>query len=169
MVADELHDRIFAHLDKEEIARLAVEMGNIQAPSGFEQEYADWVLRWLQNNGFPCYQQQVADGRANVIGFLPGSGGGASLLFNSHLDSDVGCLLHPDDWTRRDGALSRGWIDAERVYGKAVLNDRGPMACFMMAAKAIKDSGVPLRGDTCLLYTSPSPRDLSTSRMPSSA
>ena len=24
-------------------------------------------------------------------------------------------------------------------------------------------------GDTCLLYTSPSPRDLSTSRMPSSA
>ena len=26
-----------------------------------------------------------------------------------------------------------------------------------------------LRGITCLLYTSPSPRDLSTSRMPSSA
>ena len=26
-----------------------------------------------------------------------------------------------------------------------------------------------LLGDTCLLYTSPSPRDLSTSRMPSSA
>ena len=26
-----------------------------------------------------------------------------------------------------------------------------------------------IRGDTCLLYTSPSPRDLSTSRMPSSA
>ena len=25
------------------------------------------------------------------------------------------------------------------------------------------------KGDTCLLYTSPSPRDLSTSRMPSSA
>ena len=27
----------------------------------------------------------------------------------------------------------------------------------------------PLEADTCLLYTSPSPRDLSTSRMPSSA
>ena len=27
----------------------------------------------------------------------------------------------------------------------------------------------PLLDDTCLLYTSPSPRDLSTSRMPSSA
>ena len=28
---------------------------------------------------------------------------------------------------------------------------------------------VPPRGSVCLLYTSPSPRDLSTSRMPSSA
>ena len=26
-----------------------------------------------------------------------------------------------------------------------------------------------MKGETCLLYTSPSPRDLSTSRMPSSA
>ena len=31
------------------------------------------------------------------------------------------------------------------------------------------DSGVALNDLTCLLYTSPSPRDLSTSRMPSSA
>ena len=30
-------------------------------------------------------------------------------------------------------------------------------------------SGPPGIGKTCLLYTSPSPRDLSTSRMPSSA
>ena len=28
---------------------------------------------------------------------------------------------------------------------------------------------LPVRGQSCLLYTSPSPRDLSTSRMPSSA
>ena len=30
-------------------------------------------------------------------------------------------------------------------------------------------AGMPDMGDICLLYTSPSPRDLSTSRMPSSA
>ena len=30
-------------------------------------------------------------------------------------------------------------------------------------------SQLPTKYDTCLLYTSPSPRDLSTSRMPSSA
>ena len=40
---------------------------------------------------------------------------------------------------------------------KVVATDRGSVADFQGWAK------------TCLLYTSPSPRDLSTSRMPSSA
>ena len=35
-----------------------------------------------------------------------------------------------------------------------------------MLAAALTETGL---GKTCLLYTSPSPRDLSTSRMPSSA
>ena len=35
--------------------------------------------------------------------------------------------------------------------------------------KIVLDKIVSVRFDTCLLYTSPSPRDLSTSRMPSSA
>ena len=38
--------------------------------------------------------------------------------------------------------------------------------------KAEDSKGRPIeldKGDNCLLYTSPSPRDLSTSRMPSSA
>ena len=37
---------------------------------------------------------------------------------------------------------------------------------LVTARKGLKHVGLPL---TCLLYTSPSPRDLSTSRMPSSA
>ena len=36
-------------------------------------------------------------------------------------------------------------------------------------AETIIVAGVKFMGETCLLYTSPSPRDLSTSRMPSSA
>ena len=37
------------------------------------------------------------------------------------------------------------------------------------ALATLSSSGVPEGASTCLLYTSPSPRDLSTSRMPSSA
>ena len=38
-----------------------------------------------------------------------------------------------------------------------------------IGGSAIDATGEPLPASTCLLYTSPSPRDLSTSRMPSSA
>ena len=38
-----------------------------------------------------------------------------------------------------------------------------------MAVEATPNMGAPVVINTCLLYTSPSPRDLSTSRMPSSA
>ena len=39
---------------------------------------------------------------------------------------------------------------------------------FLIAHKPVED-GFPFEVETCLLYTSPSPRDLSTYRMPSSA
>ena len=45
------------------------------------------------------------------------------------------------------------------IGSRMVISDAGVAVCF---AKAALDS-------SCLLYTSPSPRDLSTSRMPSSA
>ena len=35
--------------------------------------------------------------------------------------------------------------------------------------KIVKGTVISIESDFCLLYTSPSPRDLSTSRMPSSA
>ena len=60
-------------------------------------------------------------------------------------------------------ALEVGYrlIDTAAFYG----NEEG-------VGRAIRDSGIPrneIYVTTCLLYTSPSPRDLSTSRMPSSA
>ena len=59
------------------------------------------------------------------------------------------------------------------------INNLPASATLSMAAKAreLKNNGIDIIGlslgepdfNTCLLYTSPSPRDLSTSRMPSSA
>ena len=43
------------------------------------------------------------------------------------------------------------------------------MPMLMTAAGTVKAARVLILGAGCLLYTSPSPRDLSTSRMPSSA
>ena len=73
------------------------------------------------------------------------------------------------------------WEDND-IFRKSIekSNDKNPFIFFEgppsanglpgihhVLARSIKD--IFLRYKTCLLYTSPSPRDLSTSRMPSSA
>ena len=82
---------------------------------------------------------------------------------NQHLENCIRDL----DWevTSPEDILS--W--ATKEFGsRAVLAtsfQRSGMVMFHMAYSA----GIPLRIATCLLYTSPSPRDRQKSRMPSSA
>ena len=38
---------ILERIDAKELVDLAVNMGNITAPSGYEQPMADFVLKWL--------------------------------------------------------------------------------------------------------------------------
>jgi acetylornithine deacetylase/succinyl-diaminopimelate desuccinylase-like protein len=42
------------------------------------------------------------------------------------------------------------WQEGELLMGDGVVNDKGPMAAFLLAAKAIKRSGVKLQGDLVL-------------------
>ncbi len=141
------HEKVLNLIDQQELVALAVAMGNIEAPSGYEQPMADFVLQWLKANGFESsYQQQVSEGRPNTIGILRGSGAGRSLIFNSHMDSEQGMPMRLGEEPPPGPTAS---IDDEkkRIFGLAVQNDRGPMAAFMIAAKAIKNSGLRLPGD----------------------
>ncbi len=134
-------------IDEQDLVDLAVAMGNITAPSGYEQPMADFVLNWLKANGFEnSFQQQVADGRSNVIGIFHGIGAGRSLIFNSHLDSEQGMPMRVGE---EPPPGPKAWVDSlkRRIFGLAVQNDRGPMAAFMIATKAIKQSGIALAGD----------------------
>lgn len=140
------HEALLELIDEKELVDLAIAMGNITAPSGYEQPMADFVLRWLKENGFErSYQQQLAEGRANTIGVLQGTGGGKNLIFNSHMDSEQGMPMRLGEELP---AGPKAWIDEKgRIFGQAVQNDRGPMAAFMIATKALRDSGAALRGD----------------------
>jgi acetylornithine deacetylase/succinyl-diaminopimelate desuccinylase-like protein len=141
------HERVINLIDEQELIDLAVAMGNIKAPSGYEQPMADFVLQWLKANGFESsYQQQVSEGRPNTIGVLRGLGAGRSLIFNSHTDSEQGMPLRLDE-EPPPGPTASVDHEKKRIFGLAVQNDRGPMAAFMIAARAIKNSGLRLSGD----------------------
>jgi acetylornithine deacetylase/succinyl-diaminopimelate desuccinylase-like protein len=141
----ETQKKVVARIEESELVELATNLGNVTAPSGYEQPLADYVEAWLKQQGFRCYQQKLCEGRSNTIGVLKGRGGGKTLIFNSHLDSDMGIPALPGA-PIPPGPKVR--IEGRRVFGKTVQNDRGPMAAFMIATKAIKQAGVPLlRGD----------------------
>ena len=69
------------------------------------------------------------------------------------------------------GGLDSGLVACLKVVAIAAFNEKGRAVDRVFNDRYIGDQGV-IPSDAleiCLLYTSPSPRDLSTSRMPSSA
>src|SRR4026207_497839 len=116
------HEAVFDLIDEQELVELAVAMGNIKAPSGYEQPMADFVLQWLTANGFETsYQQLVSEGRSNTIGILRGTGAGKHLIFNSHMDSEQGMPMRLDEEPPPGPTAS---VDQEkkRIFGLAVQN-----------------------------------------------
>lgn len=135
------------HVNAEELAELALRLANTFSPAGHEQPMADAVVQWFEENQLPAYRQQIISDRANVVSVLEGSGGGKSLLFNSHMDTEVSGPEH--QWGMAVPDLNRigAWREGQHLFGHTLLNDRGLMATTMIALKALRDSGLPHKGD----------------------
>ncbi len=140
-------DEIVRRIDRQEVIDLALTLGNIDSPTGSEGAAGQFVYEWLARRGFRPRKYALVEERFNVAATLEGSGGGYSLIFNSHLDT----TLRPDAvWSARDPKdplYHSAWLDGDEICGDGVVNDKGPMAAFLVAAKAIKEGGVPLKGD----------------------
>jgi acetylornithine deacetylase/succinyl-diaminopimelate desuccinylase-like protein len=140
-------DDVAAKIDSQEVTDLALALGNIDSPHGDEGAAAQYVFDWLSEHGFKPRKIGVTEDRFNVAARMAGAGGGYSLLFNSHLDT----TLRPDAiWSARnptDPMFHTAWIEGDLIFGDGVVNDKGPMAAFLVAAKAIRDSGYPMLGD----------------------
>ena len=135
------------YIKPEELAELALKMANTFSPMGHEQPLAEVVYGWLKENRLNARLQPILTDRANVVAVLAGSGGGKSLLFNSHLDTEISGPEFDRGMQAPDINQIGGWREGNRLFGHTVLNDRGLMATTMVALKALRDSGVPIRGD----------------------
>ncbi|MEE8448090.1 MAG: M20/M25/M40 family metallo-hydrolase [Thermodesulfobacteriota bacterium] len=142
--------KVLAEIDTEALVDLAQALGNIASPRGREKEVGDFLHDWLLKAGFSAFKQEVLPDRNNVVAKLPGTGQGRSLIFNSHMDTGV---WQPEDrWTigPEEYYDNHAWVENGKIYGAGVVNDKGPLAAFVIAAKAIRDSGIRLRGDIVL-------------------
>ena len=140
-------DDVLARIDPKEVVDLALALGNIDSPTGSEGPAGEFVFQWLAGNGLAPKKYAMIPERFNVAAWIDGSGGGHSLIFNAHLDT----TLRPDAvWSARDPKdplYHSAWVDGDSIYGDGVVNDKGPMAAFLVAGKAIKASGYALKGD----------------------
>jgi acetylornithine deacetylase/succinyl-diaminopimelate desuccinylase-like protein len=140
-------DDVVATIDPQEVTDLALELGNIDSPTGSEGVAGEFVFGWLERNGFRPRRYALTDDRFNVAAWIEGTGGGYSLIFNAHLDTT---LRRDAVWSARDPddpLYHSAWIEGDEILGDGVVNDKGPMAAFLVAAKAIRSAGYSLRGD----------------------
>jgi acetylornithine deacetylase/succinyl-diaminopimelate desuccinylase-like protein len=145
-------DSVCATVDsmREELTQLALDLANIEAPPGREGPAGDYVYEWMARENFAPERLGVFADRFNVVGRLKGVGGGASLSFNSHLDT----IMSRADTARFTDAGNRiyheSWLEDGKLYGYPLVNCKGPMTCWLIAAKALKQASVRLKGDVVL-------------------
>ncbi len=141
--------RVLAHIDRNELAQLGCDLTSIPSPTGQEKAIGEFILNWFERNGLKAVRQDVELERPNAIGILKGDGTGLSLSFNGHTDTsftgtseDLRMVtnIEPE-------AELKGRIVGDRVQGLGISNMKGGVAAFMIAGKALKKSGVRLKGD----------------------
>ncbi|MEM7444713.1 MAG: M20/M25/M40 family metallo-hydrolase [Pseudomonadota bacterium] len=110
-----------------------------------ERELAKLMAEEMRAIGLESELQDVPGGRFNAIGTLAGAGGGSSLLFNGHLDTNP----VTEGWTVDPWG---GLVDDKFIYGIGCSNMKAGDAAYFCALKTLMDAGVRLKGDVILTY-----------------
>ena len=131
---------ILKHIDRNELVELGKSLVRIPSPIGEETPVARWVAEYLKDLGFDVELQEVERGWFQTVATLKGSGGGRSIMFNGHLDSNPLAA----GWTRNP---YEPWVEGNRLHGAGIRNMKSGVASMIHAADAIRKSGVRLRGD----------------------
>jgi acetylornithine deacetylase len=132
--------KVIDQVDEKEIVGLASELIKIPSFKPEETPVATFLADFFGEKGYKVELQEVEPGRFQTIATLEGTGGGPSLMLNGH--TDINSLTRR--W-RRDPW--RPVVEGDRLYGHGVQNMKGGLASIIMAAEAVRTSGVRLKGD----------------------
>ncbi|MFT3964551.1 MAG: peptidase M20 [Sphingobium sp.] len=156
VVSEAERDAIVAAIDTDELVELALTLGNIPSRSREEAAAAAFVYDWMAREGFRPRKVGATPERPNIIGEYGGTAAGANLLFTAHLDTESPSGLPEQnafryrESTLADPEWTQCWLEDGQLRGYPISNDRGPMSCFLIAAKALKKAGITLAGKTWL-------------------
>ncbi len=121
-----MQQEVLDQVDRERIVEMACNLANIVSITGDEENVAKYLGSEFETLGMKVEYQYVEDGRPNVIGTLKGTGGGATLMFNAHMD-------HFD-------APQETVVDEDRIYGRGLVNMKAAFPCYIEAVSALAKS-----------------------------
>ena len=110
-----------------------------------ERKLAGVMAEEMRKLGLEASLTPVPGGRVNAVGRWRGIGGGSSLLFNGHLDTNP----VSEGWTVDPWG---GMVDEKFIYGIGVSNMKAGDAAYFWAVRSLVQAGVRLRGDVVLTY-----------------
>jgi len=138
---------VLSRIDADELVALTRDLVRIPSvvrpgdPSATEAAVAAYVEQWMRREGLEVEVQDVAPGRPNVMGGLGDASAGPTLLLEGH--TDVVTEGNPAEWTHPPFG---GDVVDGRLYGRGSADMKSGLAAAMIAAAALKRSGVRLGG-----------------------
>jgi acetylornithine deacetylase len=135
-----LPQHVLTHVDQEAMIELASVLIRIPSFKTEETPVARFLADFFHPRGYQVDLQEIEPGRLQTIATLKGAGGGASLMLNGHIDINALTLRWKrDPWTPT--------VEGDRLYGHGIQNMKGGLTSIIMAAEAVRRSGVRLKGD----------------------
>jgi acetylornithine deacetylase len=140
---DNVADQLLVSVNDQELISLLQKMVQHKSYSGNEGELSYFLVNYLREMGLEVEIQEVEPNRFNVIGVLRGTGGGESVMYNGHIDTNpvgLGWTVDPLE----------GKTDEKFIYGIGVSNMKASDSAFIVAVKSLINSGIHLKGDVII-------------------
>jgi acetylornithine deacetylase/succinyl-diaminopimelate desuccinylase-like protein len=135
-------------IDRSRLVDWASDAINVPSFTGSEEPMAELMRDTFAEMGLKAQWQQVEEGRANVLGIREGAGGGASLMFNGHMDTSYS---GKEPWLFDvPGFQPSAFVEDGRLYGLGISNMKGALACYVEALRALSDAAIQLQGDVMI-------------------
>lgn len=135
-------------VDRELIVGLTRDLVRFQSvnPPGNEAEVAEFLGARMRDLGLEVEVQPLEEGRANVIGRIPGDGSG-HLVFTGHLD-----VVPPGGQRWEHDPFAAELVDG-KIYGRGSADMKGGVAAIVGAAASLVRSGFKPKADLVIAAT----------------
>ncbi|HEY3152049.1 MAG TPA: M20/M25/M40 family metallo-hydrolase [Candidatus Binatia bacterium] len=152
MIEEQDRAKVIKRINREELAELTKQLVDISSPTGSERAIGEFILAWYARHNLKPVRQELGPDRVNAIGILEGRENGVSLTINGHMDTSYTGTEEDRMFCRalEPNSDLKGAIREGKVFGLGASNMKSGLAAFMVAGKAIRESGISLKGDLIL-------------------